>query len=146
MDSAGDHERVGVQLLAWATVGALVAGCTAGLVYEQLIVPRLPSLRSVPWRWWAGMIAPVMVVGFVLGLVVRHASSFAAAWFVATVATVAGYLAGSGGRVRAHDMDAAAALASWSLLTAAAYLVLLVSGQVVYRVSGATRRSRRHEL
>jgi len=45
---------------------ALMAGHF--LIYKPLIVPRLPSLHSVPHLWWLGAFAPQLIVFVVFGI------------------------------------------------------------------------------
>jgi uncharacterized membrane protein len=46
----------------------LVAALVAQALYVYFIVPELPVVSSVPLGWWLGASVPVLVIGFLLGL------------------------------------------------------------------------------
>jgi hypothetical protein len=60
--------------------------------YEYLIVPRLPSVPSVPIWWWAVAGLPVIIAGLVFGWLVRSVASLLL-WSIAGAVGINGYVA-----------------------------------------------------
>jgi len=48
----------------------------SGLLYGQVIVPRLSSVRSVPMWWWGAASLPIVIAAFAMGWMVHSARAF----------------------------------------------------------------------
>lgn len=57
-----------IKLVAMAALLFLAMTTSHFLIYKTLIVPRLPSLQSVPFYWWLGAFAPMLLVFLVFGI------------------------------------------------------------------------------
>jgi hypothetical protein len=59
--------------IAVAATGGIVGFAVEALVYSLLVVPRLPTIQSVPLWWWFGVVAAPTAVFLVVGYVSRSA-------------------------------------------------------------------------
>ena len=60
-----------------AVIAAFAASSfVSDLLYEQVIVPRLSSVRSVPMWWWGAASLPIVIATFAMGWMVLSARVF----------------------------------------------------------------------
>lgn len=69
--------KISFGLLA-ITIVSVVLSLLLGqqVVYQGLIVPRLPEYQSVPVWWWLGVVGPYYLVCFIVGSKLRTWSEF----------------------------------------------------------------------
>jgi hypothetical protein len=78
--------KISFGLLA-TTIVLLVLSLLLGqqIIYQGLIVPRLPQYQSVPMWWWLGVVGPYYLVCFLVGSKLR-------AWFEFFIYSIAATL------------------------------------------------------
>ena len=86
------RERAGIWYMTLAAIAVFAASALlSAALYDYVIVPRLPSVRSVPFSWWLAAGLPIITAGFVFGWLVRSVASFLL-WSIAGAVGINAYV------------------------------------------------------